>query len=41
MVYLWIFIGLILAVIGLSIANFIVNRIRKKKEQKALDSQKG
>ena len=32
MVYLFIFLGLLLAVIGLSIANFIVKRVKQKKE---------
>lgn len=36
MIYLWIFLGLLIATIGLAIANFIVNRIRKKKDQESL-----
>lgn len=40
MVYLWIFLGLLIATIGLVIANFIVNRIRNKKKQEALVSHK-
>lgn len=41
MVYLWIFLGLLVSVISLGIANIIVNRIRNKKkaEQESHDSQ--
>ena len=34
MVYLWIFLGLTVAVIGLTIANVVVKRVAKKKEVK-------
>ena len=33
MVYLFIFLGLLIAVIGLSIANYIVKRVKQKKEE--------
>lgn len=41
MVYLFIFLGLILSIIGLSIANVIVNKKRKQKKQsqESQDSQ--
>lgn len=31
MVYLWIFLGLIIAIIGLIIANVILSKVKKKK----------
>lgn len=31
MVYLWIFIGLLIAIIGLTIANVILSKVKKKK----------